>query len=538
MPEIDILRSDFEGIRDERRTSANTANRIGNALLALLDLLGNLDFDEKYLSKVNDDTAAGGITFDRGFLSKYLSVFEAALQSSDYVQGLASGRGWGISANGVAEFAGIRARFMEVLELIINRLSAIEGDQILTEADTIESVEIVGQTAGGKDIYRLHLKNKWDNYITAQYELNILQGIVNTLPGSQAGVSHVTEAQSVQADGPTKYYESWMLVRPQSLDGVHASPGDNWVDVTLYDNEDTPAGVNFPPCPLMKIARRGNAGSTEECKRRQNYFLLSSTIGDIIKYSYVTTPKLNNWNYGATFGSLPAFVKALPVVQARLAEWRKLGYEEGDYLFATGVVVQDFIQISKQGKPIVDERDRGDWDEFIQGGGICGFESWNEDGKFEVTNVWRYGIKWRCIADGTEQAPCWNCEDWYPVGGDMNYYCKITSSAGEVFRNGDVDTVLTMTVRFGLEQIEDRLVLLSGAAVTWTRDTGNAGEDRAWTATPATQGADPHRIHLVRKDMGSGWMLYYRKATFHCSICVPGDDGSVTDYPADHDVIV
>ena len=517
---------------------------------------------DKYLSKTNPDTAQEVITlakgliadamsvfmqgltakemsvFEKGLTAKALSVFQAALQSADYEPGLATGRGWGISERGVAEFAGIRARFMEVLELIINRLSAIEGDQILTEADTIESVEIVGQTAGGKDIYRLHLKDKWDNYVTAQYELNILQGIVNTLPGSQAGVSHVTEAQSVQADGPTKYYESWMLVRPQSLDGVHAVPGANWVDVTLYDDEDTPAGVNFPPCPLMKIARRGNAGSTEECRRRQGFFLLSSTIGDIIKYSYVTTPKLQNWNYGATFGSLPEFVRGFADVRERLAKWRELGFEEGDYVFATGIVVQDFIQISKQGKPIVDQRDRGDWTAFTQGGGVCLCEDWNEDWTFETTNVWNNGIKWRCLRNKTTQEPRWNCEDWNPVGGDMVYYCEILSSAGRTFRNGDVDTVLTMTVRYGLEQIEDRLVLMPAAVVTWSRDTGNASEDISWTATPATPGDHPHVIHLTRPDLGSGWMSQYRKVTIHCSVWVPGDNGVTTEYPADYETII
>lgn len=47
----DVLRELFEGIRDERRTNANTATRIGNALLALLDFSG----DGTKLSKVMDD---------------------------------------------------------------------------------------------------------------------------------------------------------------------------------------------------------------------------------------------------------------------------------------------------------------------------------------------------------------------------------------------------------------------------------------------------------------------------------------------------
>ena len=70
------LQTQFEGIRDERRLAANTAYRIGNAFLSLLhfasdemkaiieDLLKKTD--GQYLSKVNDDQAAGLITFLRG----------------------------------------------------------------------------------------------------------------------------------------------------------------------------------------------------------------------------------------------------------------------------------------------------------------------------------------------------------------------------------------------------------------------------------------------------------------------------------------
>ena len=95
-----------------------------------------------------------------------------------------------------------------------------------------------------------------------------------------------------------------------------------------------------------------------------------------------------------------------------------------------------------------------------------------------------------------------------------------------------------MTVRYGLEQIEDRLVLMPAAVVTWSRDTGNASEDISWTATPATPGDHPHVIHLTRPDLGSGWMSQYRKVTIHCSVWVPGDNGVTTEYPADYETII
>ena len=82
------LQTQFEGIRDERRLAANTAYRIGNAFLSLLhfasdemkaiieDLLKKTD--GQYLSKVNDDQAAGLITFLKGLKVGEIYSFDAA----------------------------------------------------------------------------------------------------------------------------------------------------------------------------------------------------------------------------------------------------------------------------------------------------------------------------------------------------------------------------------------------------------------------------------------------------------------------------
>lgn len=62
--DIDNLREAFEAIRDERIKHANTATRIGNAFLSLLDYAANADEDK--LSAIHDDTAHGLITFLKG----------------------------------------------------------------------------------------------------------------------------------------------------------------------------------------------------------------------------------------------------------------------------------------------------------------------------------------------------------------------------------------------------------------------------------------------------------------------------------------
>lgn len=62
--DINNLREAFEAICDERIKHANTATRIGNAFLSLLDYAANADEDK--LSAIHDDTARGLITFLKG----------------------------------------------------------------------------------------------------------------------------------------------------------------------------------------------------------------------------------------------------------------------------------------------------------------------------------------------------------------------------------------------------------------------------------------------------------------------------------------
>ncbi len=193
----------------------------------------------------------------------------------EFIKSLYAGKGAGIDADGNAEFESVRVRsYFECLELIVNRLSAIEGDQILTEADTIESVDDLGNNC-----YGLHLRSKWDGYYTAQRENNVLKGIINTL-----------------AAGSGLYYTCWMRVNSVNTD-------NNYIEVTAYPDEDTPAGTNYPPCADMKIARWGN----QTDKTRQSCIYLSSTEGRIVRLTGVTKPIIEPENYGATFGTLPEF---------------------------------------------------------------------------------------------------------------------------------------------------------------------------------------------------------------------------------------
>ncbi|MEG1159195.1 MAG: hypothetical protein RSD70_02295, partial [Acidaminococcaceae bacterium] len=202
------------------------------------DMAHNLTEDSpirnQFLSRLADDVAKGNITFEKAVTVLGLSVFDGGTHFGEFIKSLYAGKGAGIDQLGNAEFESVRVRsYFECVELIINRLSAIEGDQLLTEADTIDRIDDLGNNC-----YGLHLRSKWDGYFTAQHPNNVLKGIINTL-----------------ATGSGLYYTSWMRVNSVNL-------ANNYIEVTLYPGSETPSGANYPPCEMMKIARWGNQTET------------------------------------------------------------------------------------------------------------------------------------------------------------------------------------------------------------------------------------------------------------------------------------
>ena len=311
-------------------------------------------------------------------VAKAMIGFAKGAKFGDFASGLYDGKGARIDSKGNAEVESITVRsYMKVLELIVNRLSAIEDDQFFTESDTIEKVDYLGDGC-----YGLHLRSKYEGYFTAQHVNNVLKGIVNNL--ATAAIEGTDAA----------YYTSWMRVN-----SVNAA--SNYIEVTLYPGDEVPAGKNFPPCELMNIARWGN--QTDESLQR--CFYISSSEGRIVEHVGVTKPILENYNYGMVFGDLPDFLKTLglPLVKDR------------PYLYAAGIVTQDIIQIDYRGKPIVTYVDRGQWS--ATAAYYCA--ALNETtGKYETSDVWHTGCKWRCQKTGIHTEPRWNNTDWAMIEGN------------------------------------------------------------------------------------------------------------------------
>ena len=400
---------------------------------------------EMFLSRLVDDVAKGNITFEQAIKVLGLASFGGGAEFGEFIKSLYAGKGAGIDANGNAEFESVRVRsYFECLELIVNRLSAIEGDQILTEADTIEAVDDLGNNR-----YGLHLRSKWDGYFTAQRENNVLKGIINTL-----------------AAGSGLYYTCWMRVNS-------VNTANNYIEVTAYPDEDTPAGTNYPPCADMKIARWGN----QTDKTRQSCIYLSSTEGRIVRLTGVTKPIIEPENYGATFGTLPEFLRSmdLPIVDGQ------------DYVYARGLIVQDIIRIDYKGKPISEVIDRGPW----AAGAAYYCEALNpETGIYEISDVWYMGCKWRCAKTGTTTAPAWNNTDWAMVEGNPQFTVEFADT-DYIFDPDRFSLTLTIIARLYNMDITDDIL---PADVEWTRYSEDANgvprtaSDNAWALKRAGAG--------------------------------------------------
>lgn len=409
------------------------------------DLTEDSPIRKQFLSRLVDDVAKGNITFEQAIRVAGVSYMGGGAEFGEFIKSLYAGKGAGIDAKGNAEFESVRVRsYFECLELIINRLSAIEGDQLLTEADTIDSVDDLGDNC-----YGLHLRSKWDGYFTAQAVGNVLKGIINTL-----------------ASGSGKYYTCWLRVNS-------VNTANNYIEVTAYPDEDTPAGKNYAPCEAMKIARWGNQTDT----KRQSCIYLSSTEGRIVRLTGVTKPIVEASNYGATFGTLPEFLREmdLPIVEGQ------------DYVYARGLIVQDIIRIDYQGRPVSEVIDRGQWDATANY--YC--EAINPDtGRYEISDVWYMGCKWRCAKTGTKTAPAWNNTDWAMVEGNPQFTVEFADT-DYIFDPDRFALTLTIIARLYNMDITDDIL---PADVQWTRYSEDAkgnervASDNAWSLKRANAG--------------------------------------------------
>lgn len=258
-PTIDTLRELYKGIRDERRMYSNTATRVGNAFLSLLDYL----CDSPFIRKDQADSTSFLLSFLAGAV-----VGEGDKIKLNADGSISCGR---IEVDGSAIFK----------ELVFNKQNTYDGDFNFTDkgiVDTVVHTDI--------NTYLIYLRKEYEDQITTFKKDDVLRCIINNL----------------DTDGT--YYTSWSRVN--AVDTT-----ENTITVITYSAAEVPGGVNYPPVEGARLARWGNATDTA----RQQSFYLSSTEGRFMFLQGVTKPILDDTNYSAFIGVPPELdcLKGLPL---------------------------------------------------------------------------------------------------------------------------------------------------------------------------------------------------------------------------------
>lgn len=297
----DSMKTFFERIRDERSMHANTANRIGNAFLMILNYLqGN---DTPFLRKDREDATRYLLTMLAGAVIGESGRIKLNPDGSIICDS--------IKVNGNAIFD----------ELVFNNQNVIEGDTFFTNRGVIERVEPLNE---GR--YRVFLRKEYQDEIITFQQNDILKCSMNNL------------------DAGHTFKNSWMRVNTVDTE-------TNSMDVVLYAHNEVPGGANYAPVPGSIIIRWGNQTN----KERQSCWYISSTEKRIVMLDDVTKPKVEEENYAAFFG-LPFDMESFKGYSLD---------QKQPYLYVRGAFLQDVCFIDYKGKIVKQERYRGIWSQEV-----------------------------------------------------------------------------------------------------------------------------------------------------------------------------
>lgn len=421
------------------------------------------------LSSIGGDFLKQGLKYfirkDIPDYAKFLIRFLGGINVGNFVEGMISGSGAGISPSGNAEFEGLKVRSsLIVKELLYNRWRAEEGNSTFSESGVIERVE------DNKDgTYNLYLRKRWEGDITAFAESDVCFGSVNNL-------NKINE-----------YYDSWFRV-------ISVNLSSNMLKVLLYPDEETPAKKNYIPTIGMVITRRGNA--SEENTSRHSFWYISSSEGCICMLDGVKKPIIEEENYSIIIGKLKhlSIFTNLPINYLQ------------SYVYCRGIATQDVMEVDVKGVPKRTENFRGLWSREVA-------ES-SEPYRSTKTNhdtVSHIGCEWMCLVDKTKDEPKYNSTGWLMVRGNPEFTVDIDSTNGWSFDYDRIHqmneygeylpfTTLNMTGKLYNQDVTDSIL---DSDIGWTRDTGYPDEDQAWAAS---KGSEKKSISISLEDLGSHYM--------------------------------
>lgn len=425
-----------------------------------------------FISKINDDTAKGTITWEKiqkflsGLTAEDLSQFKKGATFGEFIQGMLFGTGGRIDELGNAEFESITSRSSIITkELITNRQTAMESNFVFTESGLVETVtEIPATTEDGNVTYDLKLQKRWDNDFTAFKENDVILASINTL--TENG----------------KYYDMWLRV-------LSVNTVTNTITVVCYPDNECPSKKNYPPCELARLIRWGNAVDED----RQSCWYISSSEGLLVWLDHVTKPIIDKTNYSLAMGKLPDALSFL------FQDFPTANKRDGAF-YAKWMMAASFQQIDYQGNPIYTTRDRGVWSLAVAQG-----DNPYRNGDRTIDTVYYLGCKWQCLEDKTTKPPTYSSTAWAFVEGNPYFTLEMLSSKLWNFRLNDlmatnadgswkVFTTLSVVGRLYNQDVTDSMV-----NVVWTRDSGDPTADNKWALSHANCRLS---VDLTYEDLG------------------------------------
>lgn len=438
-----------------------------------------------FISKINNDTAKGTITWEKvqkflkGLIAEDLSQFKKGATFGEFIQGMLLGTGGRIDELGNAEFESITSRSSIIAkELVTNRQTAMESNFVFTESGLVESVtEIPAAAEDGNVTYDLKLQKRWDNDFTAFKENDVILASINTL--TENG----------------KYYDMWLRV-------LSVNTVTNTITVVCYPDNECPSKKNYPPCELARLIRWGNAVDED----RQSCWYISSSEGLLVWLDHVTKPIIDKTNYSLAMGKLPDALSFL------FQDFPTANKRDGAF-YAKWMMAASFQQIDYQGNPIYTTRDRGVWSLSVAQG-----DNPYRNGDRTIDTVYYLGCKWQCLEDKTTKPPTYSSTAWAFVEGNPYFTLEMLSSKLWNFRLNDlmatnadgswkVFTTLSVVGRLYNQDVTDSMV-----NVVWTRDSGDPTADNKWALSHADCGLS---VDLTYEDLG-GAAFKLGSVTFRC----------------------
>ena len=471
--EIETLLQDYateDWVREELRRFQGSGSGEGGGIdhaveadhaKTAYDLDADSPVRKQFLSRTKDDTALGLLKLMKG------------AQFGNFMAGLYGGTGGRIDERGNGELESLVVRTaLTVMELVVNQQSIQQGDTIFAEGDTIDTVEPDGINADGTRRWWVTIRERYDGYMTAIVPGMVLRGVVNNL------------FDAANPGAPGSYYTSFMRVN-----GAELGTSGNRLNVTVYADDEVPAGRNYPPCPLMTLARWGH----QTIEGLQRLFKISSHEGSLVRYEGITRPIIDLGNVATFIGRCPeGWFSDIP------------GVEPGDEIAYFKTVLGNFIQMTHQGKPVPTIVYTGEFDPdraYLS-------EDWQVDSEtglrtFVTESCGYKGCVWLCMKNGVRGVtPSYGVTSWAFYQGNPAFTIDFEEKV-ITYNLRTLDMFgATLTLVATLYN-QDVLPLIPASNITWSRESYDAdgvlraASDAAWRPTTDR---DNKRLLLTKSD--------------------------------------